>query len=239
MVCPGLAARGDGGGWAIASYGRNTARSQSEFVTEFAAAQNATVYCGNGAGRDIWGAQDRPWWEWIVVANSTTEEFASELVAELGSRGFELTLSAGDPSEYLLSGEWVETETANLEARGYATEWTTIRGATPQGLTIEGRIAGALTPRNNCFPKFGDVIIPVEPADFDMVAVLKFRDEAEARVADASGTCRYDAVSDTCGCTREYPICATPQPIGCDRREMSGAAFDGRVRGRVARTGIQ
>jgi hypothetical protein len=71
-----------------------------------------------------------------------------------------------------------EDPTANLQARGYATEWTTIRGATPQGLTIEGRIASALTPRNNCFPKFGDIITPAEPADFSVVAVLEFRDEA-------------------------------------------------------------
>lgn len=163
---------------AIAWYGRNTARSQSEFVTEFAAGQDATVYCGNGAGRDIFGVQDTPWWEWIVLSNSTMDQFASELVAELGSRGFEAMLRPGDPSEYLERPEWVETETANLQARGYATEWTTIRGATPQGLTIEGRIASALTPRNNCFPKFGDIITPAEPADFSVVAVLKFRDEA-------------------------------------------------------------
>ncbi|HLF42438.1 MAG TPA: hypothetical protein VJA46_02790 [Acidimicrobiia bacterium] len=163
---------------AIAWYGRNTARSQSEFLTEFAAGQDATLYCGNGSGRDIWGVQDSPWWEWILLSNSTVDHFASELVAELVSLGFEVTLSPGDPSEYLERPESVETEIANLEARGYATEWTTIRGATPQGLTIEGRIAGALTPRNNCFPDFGDIITPVEPADFDLVAVLKFRDEA-------------------------------------------------------------
>lgn len=85
---------------AIAWYGRNTARSQSEFVTEFAAEQNATVYCGNGAGRDIWGVQDTPWWEWIVLSNGSGENFASGLVSELGSRGFEVMLHPGDPSEY-------------------------------------------------------------------------------------------------------------------------------------------
>lgn len=166
------------GAGAIAWYGRNTARSQSEFLTEFAAVQDATVYCGNGSGRDIWGVQDTPWWEWILLSNSTEDQFVSELVSELDSRGFDVTLSQGDPSEYLEQPEWVETETVNLQARGYATEWTTIEGATPQGLTIEGRVAGALTPRNNCFPDFGDIITPAEPADFDVTAVLKFRDEA-------------------------------------------------------------
>ena len=164
---------------ALAWYGRNTARSQSEFITEFAADQEATVYCGNGAGRDIWGVQDRPWWEWILLSDNNGEILASELVAELSAHGFEVTLSPGDPSEYLERPEWVETETENLQARGYATEWTSIRGATPQGLTIEGRIASALTPHDNCFPP-GDIITPVDPADFETFAVLKFRDEAIA-----------------------------------------------------------
>lgn len=163
---------------AIAWYGRNTARSQSEFVTEFAIRQQATVYCGNGSGRDIWGVQDTPWWEWILLANTTVDQFVSELVDDLDSRGFEVTLGPGDPSEYLQRPEWVETETANLKARGYATEWTTIRGASPQGLNVEGRIASAMTPRTNCFPDFGDIITPAEPSDFDVVAVVKFRDES-------------------------------------------------------------
>jgi hypothetical protein len=42
---------------------------------------------------------------------------------------------------------------------------------------VDGR---AMTPRNNCFPKFDDVITPAEPSDFDVVAVLKFRDQAFA-----------------------------------------------------------
>jgi hypothetical protein len=49
-----------------------------------------------------------------------------------------------------------------------------------EGLAVEARIAEALTPRNNCFPNFGDVISPAEPADFDVVAVLKFMDEARS-----------------------------------------------------------
>ena len=163
---------------AISWYGRNTARSQSEFVAEFAAGQDAIVYCGNGAGRDIFGVQDTPWWEWIVMSNTTMDQFESELVAELGSQGFEATLRPGDPTEYLERHESVEIETANLRAMGFATEWTTVRGTNPQGLTVEGRIAGALTPHNSCFPKFGDIITPADPADFNVVAVLKFRDEA-------------------------------------------------------------
>jgi hypothetical protein len=63
---------------------------------------------------------------------------------------------------------------------GYATEWTNVRGVTSQNLVVEGRIASAITPRNNCFPKFGDVITSAEPSEFDVVAVLKFRDQAFA-----------------------------------------------------------
>lgn len=163
---------------AITWYGRNTARSQSEFVTEFSATRGATVYCGNGAGRDIWGVQDTPWWEWILLSDGTVEDFTSELEAELRSRGFEVTTSPGDPSEYLLEAESLEAEIASLQAMGYATDWTNIRGATSQDLSIEGRIATALTPRNNCFPKFDDVITPADPATFEVVAVLKFRDQA-------------------------------------------------------------
>jgi hypothetical protein len=163
---------------AITWYGRNTARSQSEFVAEFAVAQGATVYCGNGAGRDIWGVQDTPWWEWILLSEGTVEDFTSEFVSELRSRGFDVTMSPGDPSEYLLEAESLEAEVANLQAMGYAAEWTNIRGATSQNLRLEGRIAGALTPRNNCFPEFDDVITPADPTSFDVVAVLKFSDEA-------------------------------------------------------------
>jgi hypothetical protein len=163
-------------GW-ITWYGRNTARSQSEFVTEFAAANDATVYCGNGSGRDIFGIQPTPWWEWTLLSNGTVEDFSAELVSELDSRGFEVTVGPGDPSEYLLESESVESEIAHLQSMGYATEWTTIRGATPQELIIEGRIATAMTPRNNCFPG-SDVITPAEPSDSDVVAVLQFRDMA-------------------------------------------------------------
>lgn len=163
---------------AITWYGRNTAHSQSKFVTEFSAAQGATVYCGNGAGRDIWGAQDTPWWEWILLSDGTVEDLTSELESELRSRGFDVTTSPGDPSEYLLEAESLEAEIVNLQAMGYATEWTTIRGATSQDLLLEGRIASALTPRNNCFPEFDDVITPADPTSFDVVAVLKFSDEA-------------------------------------------------------------
>ena len=163
---------------AITWYGRNTARSQSEFVTEFSAAQGATVYCGNGAGRDIWGVQDTPWWEWILLTDGTVEDFTSELESELRSRGFDVTTSRGDPSEYLLEAEKLEVEIANLQAMGYAAEWTIIRGTTSQDLRLEGRIASALTPPNNCFPEFDDVITPADPTSFDVVAVLKFSDEA-------------------------------------------------------------
>lgn len=164
----------------IAWYGRNTARSQSEFVTEFASTQEATVYCGNGAGRDIWGVQDTPWWEWILLSDGTVNDFTFELASELRSRGFDVTTSPGDPSDYLQQAESLEAEIANLQMMGYATEWTNIRGATSQDLLIEGRIASVLTPRNNCFPKFDDVITPEEPSTFDVVAVLKFRDQAFA-----------------------------------------------------------
>jgi hypothetical protein len=162
----------------ITWYGRNTARSQSEFVTEFAATQGATVYCGNGAGRDIWGVQDTPWWEWILLSDGTVDDFTSALVSELRSRGFDVSTSPGDPSEYLLEADSLEAEIANLQAMGYATEWTSIRGATSQDLRVEARIARALTPRNNCFPKFDDVITPADPTTFDVVAVVKFRDQA-------------------------------------------------------------
>jgi hypothetical protein len=163
---------------AIAWYGRNTARSQTEFITEFSATLEATVYCGNGSGRDIWGVQDTPWWEWILLSDGTVEDFSSKLASELNSRGFDVAVTSGDPSEYLLQAESLEAEVANLRAKGYATEWTNIRGATSQGLVVEGRIASEMTPRNNCFPKFDDVITPAEPSDFDVVAVMKFRDQA-------------------------------------------------------------
>lgn len=166
---------------AIAWYGRNTARSQSEFVAEFALAQGATVYCGNGAGRDIWGVQDTPWWEWILLADGTVDDFTSELVSELRSQGFDVSTSSGDPSEYLPEAESLEVEIANLQAMGYAAEWTNLRGVNSPSLRLEGRIASALTPRNNCFPEFDDVITPADPASFDVVAVLRFSDEAFGR----------------------------------------------------------
>ncbi len=136
---------------------RNTAHIETEFVVEFAEENDAVLYCGNGYGLGLLSANEHPWWEWTILGRTDPERLAVDLEAELTREGFDIReRQVGDD------------------------ETVSIAGRAVSGMTVRAEIASEM-PQNNCFPDFGDLITDVDPADYEAVAVVMFRDEGRSR----------------------------------------------------------
>ena len=152
----------------------NTAQSAADWVPAFADEQGAITYCGNGYGTGI--DNDVPWWEWTLLADGTPSAFADELSAALRVNGFDVASVPGSPADY---GEFSSLNNPEyLESIGWATTWVRLEGSNAAGVSVLARVADSTT-RNNCFPKFGDVVTEADPSDADVVAVIMFRDAAD------------------------------------------------------------
>lgn len=147
-------------------YERNTAHARSEFVVEFAESNRAVLYCANGYGLGILSANDHPWWEWTLLAEGEPFVLASALQSELERQGFTVDVAPPSPAE-------PETSLSNPNS-------IVLDGKTSQDLHVHAEIASEM-PQNNCFPDFGDVITDADPSEYDVAAVVIFRDEGRTR----------------------------------------------------------
>jgi hypothetical protein len=155
-------------------YTRNTAQSLSRFMEEFADAQGAVLYCGNGAGKGLDGANQTPWFEWTLLADGTVDKFAEDLGSWLRMEGFQVVSRQAGPDGR--TQEQVDQERRRLAADGWAAEWTEISGVSAGKLAVTGRVASDELFHNNCYEKFDDVITPADPNQFEIVAVVMFKD---------------------------------------------------------------